>query len=443
MDSVLDESAYALTLVVSVIALVAAQLSVTFVPLFFKSRRHGWFNASTVLAFVTPVVIIHLLIAGINQGRITMLESFSYEYPWEFTAQFYKGYSSVLTQKVFGGYFLVVSGLLISLCTAIWLLRFRKEGRYQARLITSIGVGIASFVLGLGIVLREVPMVKAFSACGAWDQNEHIAYQARTLSGTSPLWVPIVSAGLILSLSVLVALWRERKMASPAGLPNSAVVAGILMLAIGGSAFVSVLGRAHDVVGTLPGLYKYLAGSTSELNYFPRGVELPRLRNVKKIYDSAAIIVGNGRVEISGNVVGTYEMVGEIEGGNPRLLEHLDNLKRNSMQLHPGQPFPGKVVVIGDVGSPSGVVGKVLTTCYLGGYRKIQIASIRIDVVSTVVFGDFRIPRFVGVPIVLTQDDEPGSLRMRSGETFGEFAKRVDKAASGGAVKVLLPGVAP
>jgi hypothetical protein len=435
----LAENAYNLALLVTMMTLFAAQLGVTFVPLVFKSRRSGWLNASTVLAFITPVVILLLTLTGIHQGRVAMLESFTNEYPWDFAAQFYKAYDGVSAQKVFGGSSLAILGLLGSLCAAIWLLRFRREGRYQARLVTSIGLGIASFVMGLGMYLREAPMVGALSACGYWDANERIGFLAQCLKGTSSLWVPIVFAGVIVALAVLVALWRERKTAVPTRLPNSAVVAGVFMLVIGGGAFASVFGRAHDVVGTLPRLYTYLADISSEPFYLPRGVEVPRLQKVEKIYRSPSIIVGNDRVEIEGNMVGAYDAVAEMEGVNPRLLEHLANLKKNFLQLHPYHDFPGRVIIIGDVNSPSGVVEKVLMTCYLGGYRNIQIASVSINVVPSVVFGEIRIPRFVGVPIVLTHD-EPGSLRMQGDETFGEFAKRVDKAADGGAVKVVLPG---
>jgi hypothetical protein len=245
---------------------------------------------------------------------------------------------------------------------------------------------------------------------------------------------------LILSFAVLFALWRDRKMAGPARLPNSAVVAGVLILAIGGGAFASNLGRAQDIIGSLPGLYAYLSDTSLESYYIPRGVELPRLRNVEKLCRSASIIVGNDRVEIEGNEIGTYDLVAKQEGGNPRLLEHLGNLKKNFHQLHPYQDFPGKLVVMGDADSPSGVIEKVLMTCYLGEYRNIQIASVSINTVSTAVFGEIRIPRFFGVPLVLIRDEEQGSLRIQSDETFGEFAKRVDKAAGSGTVKVLLPG---
>lgn len=437
----LDYNVYNLTLLALMMVLFAAQLGVTFVPLVFRSRRSGWLNASTVLAFVAPVVIIHLTIAGIHQGRVTMLEAFSCEYPWDFTSQFYKAYDGVSAQKAFGGNSLAILGLLGSLCATIWLLRFRREGRYQCRLITSIGLGIASFVMGLGMVLREVPMVKMLSACGYWDANERIQILARTLRDSSSLWVPAVSAGVIVVLSVLVALWRRRKSAGSMRLPNSALVAGVLILIVGGGAFVSVLGRAHDVVGILPRLYAYLADNSYDPFYVPRGVELPRLRNVEKLCRSAGIIVGNDRVEIEGNEIGTYDLVAKEEGGNPRLLEHLGNLKKNFHQLHPYQDFPGKLVVMGDVDSPSGVIEKVLMTCYLGEYRNIQIASVSINTVSTAVFGEIRILRFFGVSLVLIRDEEQGSLRIQSDETFGEFAKRVDKAAGSGSVKVFLPGV--
>ncbi len=115
--------------------------------------------------------------------------------------------------------------------------------------------------------------------------------------------------------------------------------------------------------------------SSGEILFIQKDIELPKAEMTDELDQAPVITVGAGNVVIEGNNVGRMEDIADDENFEiADLAEHLNDLKRTFIQLHPNVTFSGKIIIQGDKEITFRVLKKVMFTCTSVGYTNINFA---------------------------------------------------------------------
>jgi hypothetical protein len=209
----------------------------------------------------------------------------------------------------------------------------------------------------------------------------------------------------------------------------------VIVLVLGLSLFIATRDHDKDADST-PELFQTMPRE-GEILFPQKDIRLPSLVNTQNLRQAPVIIAGSGRVVMEGVSVGRIDDILENdESVIPELSEKLGKLKRNFRLLFPRREFPGNTILQCDRGVPGRAVAKILLTCYVSGYRKIQIVTGGILKVATAVFGAYVRYRPEAVPFEMTKHPDGNFIDLPDKEEFRKWASKVDEAAASGKVRV-------
>ena len=116
--------------------------------------------------------------------------------------------------------------------------------------------------------------------------------------------------------------------------------------------------------------------ATGELLTAIPTITMPKAQNTESLEKVPIIAIDRHTVSLEGNrMTDTPSLLtnAQIDRIEP-LIQNLETLKRNWSIIHPGEPFPGNVILQSDVDIDFRVVKKVMFSAAQAGYSNVSFA---------------------------------------------------------------------
>jgi biopolymer transport protein ExbD len=388
------------------------------------AKTAGW---SIVLAATTPLLVIFVMVLDVQFSHIAPLHALAEPpAPSEVLVFLTSAMGEVMTERALCGLVLLASALIGVLGVA----STRKTPAPTGK-IAALGICLTGAAVAAGVLMHTISLSRGFTLVNYVDAAEKSVLLRRALEEAPTYTFTLILAFILLFAATCLGFLRSARRRGTA----PAIIAGGLAFLIGAGAFVATRGHRRDVE-KLPALLESFRLYTQTLFEQP-DVRLLNLKNSVELELAPVMVASEKQLSIEGYMVMRIEDAKTGEGDTiPDLLERLELLKKNYLQLHPGQPLPGKIILQADRETAGIVLRKVLHTFLEAGFTRVQLATIKPRVLQTSVLGELRLVHHHGLPFEITAQPDQG-LELND-DPLELLARRLDRADAKPPVKLFL-----
>jgi hypothetical protein len=402
-----------------------------------KSPAGPFLRWAALLTVLLPQACLWVMALLVHHRRAAVLDAMGDALAGEQAVLLTRGVAEFRNILVAGG--AATAGLALLGFLVAWFAwsRARRTGeRSWLPLLAAGGLSLAHALVGVGLLWRNLGLMHGFRALPFADAAERAVLLGKVFELLPGLGPFVLAALLVLALAALVAAFQGARARLRLGGAGLAAGLGVFLLGLAG--FVATRGHAEDA-DRVASLLQESPGTVDVLFAQP-DLDLPLLARGRALEQAPVLVAGRGMATFEGRLLGRLD---ELAAGEerlvPELLEVLSTHRRNFESLHPGQEFPGRIILQFDRSVPGAAAARLLETSAAAGYRKVQIATGGLLRRESQVLGAFVRYQPRGLPFALVEAPAEGALDLPGDEPFGAWAGRLDAAAARGELRVRMP----